>query len=79
MKFDELVKVVDKIRPYYDIDKIKSYAVYIWSKDREFGDNVFDIHADKIVIYDEEHSIPIKALPIILEIQNALKEINNNA
>ena len=30
--YEELVEVAHKIDPYYDIDKIKPYSVYIWTK-----------------------------------------------
>ena len=77
----ELHKAVDQIRPYYDIDKIKQYSVYIWTKDRMgddgliiYGDNVFDIQKDKIVFYDETHVIPDEVMPIIRNIQSKLME-----
>ena len=77
----ELHKAVDQIRPYYDIDKIKPYSVYIWTKDRMgddgliiYGDNVFDIQKDRIVFYDENHVIPEGVMPIIRNIQSKLME-----
>jgi len=73
--YDELVAVAHEIDPYYDIDKIKSYSVYIWTKG-DFGDNVFDIMADEIVYYNKNHKIPKEAMPIIEKIQLKLQEID---
>lgn len=78
--YDELLKIVDEIRPYYDIDKIKTYSVYILAKGsnndtEEWICNVFDIESDQIVFYDKEHNIIEEALPIINKIQSKLKEI----
>lgn len=76
--YEELVEVSHKIDLYYDIDKIKPYSVYIWTKTggwNGWGENVFDIHADKIVFYVEDHIIPEEVMPIIKEIQEKLKEI----
>ena len=79
----ELHKAVDEIRPYYDIDKIKPYSVYIWSKvseedyqsdDNFYGENVFDIIKDKIVFYNKDHKIPDEVMPIIRNIQSKLME-----
>lgn len=72
----ELHKAVDQIRPYYDIDKIKPYSVYIWTKDTgdDLEDNVFDIMKDRIVFYDENHVIPDEVMPIIRNIQSKLME-----
>lgn len=79
-KFDllyiELRLAVEKIRPWYDVDKIKPYSVYIWTKDTDdgFGDNVFDITKDEIVFYDKSHVIPNEVMPIIRNIQSILME-----
>ena len=72
--YDELREISQDILPYYDIDKVKSYSVYIWTKGED-GDNVFDILADEILFYDEEHVIKEEAQPIIEKIQSKLKEI----
>lgn len=76
--YKELVEICNKIRQYYDIDKIKSYSVYIWTKDSSEdicnGENVFDILADKFQFYTE-HEIIDEAKPIIKEIQVKLQEI----
>lgn len=77
----ELHKAVDQIRHYYDVDKIKPYSVYIWTKDRLgddgliiYGDNVFDIMKDEIVFFDKTHVIPDEVMPIIRNIQSKLMD-----
>lgn len=80
--YGELIEAVDEIRPYYDIDKIKWYSVYIWTKDNPddsenpFGDNVFDIQEDGITLYVKDHVIIEEAKPIIKKIQTKLKELS---
>ena len=78
--YDELREICKEIRPYYDIDKIKFYSVYIWTKGswegKWFnGENLFDIQADRIVFYVKDHEIIEEAKPIIVMIQKKLKEI----
>lgn len=68
--YDELVRLSHKLEPYYCIDKIKSYSVYIWYED----DNVFDIQENGIIMY-EKNDIPSWAFPIITEIQKWLSII----
>lgn len=75
--YDELVEITKELLPYYDIDKVKYHSVYIWTKDDEFGANVFDITADEIFMYDEEHIIIKESVPIITKIQQKIKEIEN--
>lgn len=78
--YEELVEISKEILRYYDIDKIKPFAVYIWTKpydDNDDGENVFDIYDDEIVFYNKEHKIIEEALPIINSIQYKLKEIGN--
>lgn len=81
--YKELYKAVEEIRPYYDIDKIKPYSVYIWTKvseedyqsdDNFYGENVFDIMKDEIVFYNKDHVIPDEVMPIIRNIQSKLME-----
>lgn len=72
--YDELREIVQEIKLYYDVDKVKFYSVYIWTKGED-GINVFDIKADKIVFYDETHQIIEDAKPVIEKIQSKLKEI----
>ena len=78
--YNELAKISNEILPYYDIDKIKSYSVYIWTKDEEVGEdnssNVFDIQKDEIIFYNKEHVIKEEAKPIIEKIQMKLREIS---
>lgn len=85
--YEELVQAANEITPYYDIDKIKSYSVYIWTKGNEdadinteeyWGSNVFDIQEDKIVFYVEDHIIPEEVMPIIQNIQSKIKAIRLN-
>lgn len=72
--FKELRQAVKDIEPYYDVDRIKSYTVYIWTKDTDddFGENVFDIMNDEIVYYTKDHVIPEEVMPIIKNIQTKL-------
>lgn len=77
--YDNLVKTADEIRPYYDIDKVKWYSVYIWTKEIETdeGENVFDIQKDNIVFYVKDHQIIEEAKPIIRKIQARLKVLSH--
>lgn len=78
--YKELYNAVEEIRPYYDVDKVKPYSVYIWTKEKEdckvdyffYGENVFDIMKDEIVFYNENHVIPDEVMPIIRNIQSKL-------
>lgn len=74
--YKELVEISEDIKVYYDIDKIKSYSVSIWTKNED-GENVFDICADEIIFYVKNHTIIEKAKPIIEKIQLKLKEIEH--
>ena len=81
--YSELTEVVNEIRPYYDVDKIKSYSVYVWTKDNpnadneddKYGQNVFDICGDELIFYVEDHVIIEEAKPVIEKIQAKLREI----
>ena len=75
--YEELLEVSKELLTYYDIDKIKTYSVYVWSKEEldDFGENLFDIGANEIVFYNKEHKIIKDALPIIEKIQCKLQEI----
>lgn len=68
---ERLYEVVKELEPYYDIDKVKSWAVYVWTKGND-GENVFDIQKDEIIFYDKEHKIPEEVIPIIKKIQQEL-------
>lgn len=72
--YNELVQISNEIKLYYDIDKIKPYTVYIWTKGED-GVNVFDILADEIVFYVKNHILIEEVKPIIKKIQLKLKEI----
>lgn len=71
---NELRVCADKLRPWYDIDKVKPWSVYVWTKGED-GQNVFDIEADRIVSYVDGHKIPGDAISVIEEIMKKLKEI----
>ena len=75
-EFDKLFKIAHEIESWYTVDKVKDYAVYIWTKDTDenLGENVFDIKADDIMFYID-HSIIPEALPTIQRIQEQLKKI----
>ena len=81
--YRELVGIVDGIAPYYDVDKIKSYSVYVWTKDNpnadnegdKYGQNVFDICGDELIFYVEDYVIIEEAKPVIEKIQAKLREI----
>ena len=72
--YKKMRELTDRLSPWYSIDKIKSWAVFIWSKDRPEGYNcnLFDIHKDEICYFSEDHVIPDEAWPIIREIQEML-------
>lgn len=80
-KFDELYNELEEITKelllYYDVDKVKPYSVYIWTKG-EYGENVFDIEADEIVFYVKDHVIIEETKPIIERIQSVLKDIERS-
>jgi hypothetical protein len=54
--YNELEQISNEILPYYDINKIKSYSVYIWTKGK-YGKNVFDIEKDEIIFYIKDYVI----------------------
>lgn len=80
--FKELWNLSHELSPWFDIDKVKTYSVYVWTKgddedeDYPFGENVFDIYADRLHFYHCHHQwdLPIEAMPIIKKIQDKLKE-----
>ena len=73
--YNELIEITKELEPYYTIDKIKSFGVYVLAKDENVC-NVFDIYPNGITYY-EKHDIPQEAMPIINKIQDKLKEIEN--
>jgi len=80
-KFDELYNELEEVTKelllYYDVDKVKPYSVYIWTKG-EYGENVFDIEADEIVFYVKDYVIIEETKPIIEKIQSVLKDIERS-
>ena len=79
--YEELENIVDEeLRPYYGVDKIKWYSVYVWTHDSRIGaydgKNVFDIMKDEITYYNKDHIIPEEVKPIIKKIQMKLQELD---
>lgn len=74
--YEELIQISHKIEPYYDVDKVKTWSVFIWTKGDD-GENVFDIMPNEIVFYVQDHKIIEEALPIIEEIQAKLRELKS--
>lgn len=79
--YEELENIVDnELIPYYAVDKIKWYSVYVWTKESYLGaydnENVFDIQKDEIVYYVKDHVITEEAKPIIKKIQIKLQELD---
>lgn len=76
--YNSLCNIVQELTKYYNIDKTKTYAVYVWNKsdNEEDEHNVFDIYSNEIIMYDEEHKIIEDAKPIIKRIQDKLKEFD---
>ena len=79
--YEELEDIVDnELEPYYGVDKIKWYSVYVWTKESYLGaydnENVFDIQKDKIVYYVKDHVIIEETKPIIKKIQTKLWELD---
>lgn len=81
--YDELWNLAHELRPWFDIDKVKGYSVYVWTKDDEndeenpFGENVFDIYANYLQFYQctKPWQLSNEAWSIIHKIQEKLKEI----
>lgn len=69
----ELVDIANEIDNYYNLKTVKTYAVYV--NDKNTGKNVFDIHARKVILHDIEHIIEKESKPIIIRIQEKLKDI----
>lgn len=79
--YEELEQLVnEELSPYYGVDKIKWYSVYVWTKESYYGacdnENVFDIQKDKIIYYVKDHMIIEEAKPIIKKIQMKLQELD---
>ena len=75
-KFEKLWEKSMLLERYYDIDKVNSYAVYVYDKDdsknKDWG--LFDIYKNKIVFYTYEHTIIEEAKQTIKKIQELLEE-----
>lgn len=74
---DKLREAITELELYYDIDKVKSYSIYVWTKgvnDDDFGENVFDIEKNEIIFYNKKHKILKEVMPIIKRIQKELIE-----
>ena len=81
--YDELWRLAYELSPWFDIDKVKPWSVYVWTKDSSnpdcpFGENVFDIYHDGLQFYPctKPWCLPNEVIPIIKRIQEKLKEID---
>ena len=76
-EYNKLYEISQKLSPYYVIDKVKPWAVFVYSK--ETDEDVFDIVVNRLIFYNgyKEEDINKEVLPIIKEIQNQLKIIND--
>ena len=77
---DELWTIAHEENPWFDVDKVKYYVVYIWTKpgNEPYSDtNVFDVFADEIGYYVDRYVIPKDAWPYIRRIQAKLREIRD--
>lgn len=78
--YKELCESVIELKPYYDIDKIKPYSVYVWSKTdsaEDWGVNLFDICEDKIIYYVDRYTIPDEVVPIIEKVQQKVRKLSS--
>lgn len=77
--YDDLWKLAHELQPWFDIDKVKPYTVYVWTKGVVDGENVFDICADKLQFYTctRPWELPNEAMSVIKKIQEKLKEIDD--
>jgi len=66
-----LHELCEELEKWYDIDKIKSYSVYVWDKVKD--ENIFDIQKNTIVFY-YDIAIPREHMSTIKKIQNELIE-----
>lgn len=77
--YDNLWDLADKLRLYYDIDKVKNHSIYVWNKadNLEEQDNIFDIKANEIIFYTDDHTIIEEAKPIIEDIQEFMRKYDS--
>lgn len=77
---DELWTIAHEENPWYVVDKVKDWGVYIYTKPgpgRYSNRNVFDICADEISYYVDGYIIPDEAWPYIRRVQAKLQEIRD--
>lgn len=77
--YKELVVLANELSPWFDIDKVSWYSVFVWTKEDSTNQNVFDIFADYLQFYNSTKPwrLPVEALPIIQKIQEKMTEIKN--
>lgn len=82
--YDELWTLAHELNPWFDIDKVKPWSVYVWTKDCDdsdcpHGENVFDIYKDHLQFYYCAHAWQMsdEAMLVIRKIQDKLREIEN--
>lgn len=78
-QYERLWMAASKLKPWFEIDKVKSYSVYVWTKDEIdcTGENVFDIYKDYLQFYPytrKPWKMPNEVWEIIEEIQELLEE-----
>ena len=78
--YDTLVAYVKPLFRWFDVDKVKTYQVSVWTKSTsndDFGFHCFDITEDGVIYYSEkdfnECDMPVGAFPIIQKIKEQLK------
>ena len=50
--YDELIVLSHKLDPYYGIERIKDYGIYVWGPDSQGHDaNIFDIYSNEIRVW----------------------------
>ena len=61
--YEHMRELVKQLYPWYNIDKIKPWGVYVWTKDSSEdeldGENVFDIYANEVAMYNEMRRPPL--------------------
>lgn len=73
---DIVLKITDLLSPYYDVDKVKTYSVYIYDKSSNWEKNIFDITDCGIAWYTSEQPFVEGSEPIIRGIESFLKWYN---
>lgn len=72
-QYKELLDLTSELSRWYAVGKVTWYVVYVYDID-DPEMNLFDIWRDEIVMLDESHTIPPKAMKAVREIQEKLKE-----